>query len=173
MPTSRDPHGARALAEPIDKSPVGAPDSRTALMPLRVRVAVHRSKLTYRLARGADPDATDELALRARQLLYPEQRRAVAAVLRNILDAAEAASSSTCSGRRAEVSAVIGSRDRLVRLIDSLRGGAPMTAAAVAAAELLACDRNSPLVSPRGGQAIHRALDEIPKEEIADLGRAS
>ena len=65
----------------------------------------------------------------------------------------------------------IASRDPLVRLIDLLRSDAPMTAPAVAAAELLACDRNSPLVSPHAGRAIDRALDEIAVANTASLPR--
>ena len=91
--------------------------------------------------------------------------------MRNILDAAEAASGSANSRRRADVSAVIASRDRLVQLIDLLRSDAPMTAGAVAAAELLACDRSSPLVLPHSGLAIERALDEIAVANTAGLPR--
>jgi Mg2+/Co2+ transporter CorC len=80
-----DPYRARPLAEPIDFIGVGAPGSRTASTTLRLRGAVHRSKLTHQLARGADPLATDELAHRARQLIGERNRKMLARSLRRTI----------------------------------------------------------------------------------------
>jgi len=56
---------------------------------VRLRVWRRRTPLDRRLATGTDPDGSPELALRAAQLCEPGTRRAVAAMLTNILDAAD------------------------------------------------------------------------------------
>jgi hypothetical protein len=55
--------------------------------PLRLRVAtaVHRPRLTRELAAGISPEASDELALRARQLTSTRHRRTLARTLRGLL----------------------------------------------------------------------------------------
>lgn len=45
---------------------------------VRLRTAVHRGRLTHALADGANPKASDELALRARQLISERNRRILA-----------------------------------------------------------------------------------------------
>ena len=88
MPAMGDPYRARPLAEPIDLIRVGASDSGAGSTTLRLRVAIHRSKLTHQLARGADTLATDELAHRARQLIRERNRKIFARSLRRtIVDA--------------------------------------------------------------------------------------
>ncbi|MGN6815699.1 MAG: hypothetical protein ACTHK3_06385 [Solirubrobacterales bacterium] len=53
---------------------------------LRFRVRLRRHKLERQLAAGADPNATDELRERARQLVAEESRRSIAASLRRFLE---------------------------------------------------------------------------------------
>lgn len=52
---------------------------------LRFRVRLRRHKLDRQLATGANPNATDELRERARQLVAEESRRSIAASLRRFL----------------------------------------------------------------------------------------
>jgi hypothetical protein len=119
------------------------------------------ARLDHEIAAGLPIEECEARRERARQLLCPEQRRCIAAILRNVLDAAEASSRSGGSTRRADADAIVRSRDGLVHLIDLLRSNEPMAARAVALAELLACDRTGPLRSPRSAQAIAQELDEI------------
>jgi hypothetical protein len=119
------------------------------------------ARLDREIASGMPIDQCGARMLRARELLRPEQRCAIAAMLRNILDAAEASSISAGGGSADGPRAVVASRGRIVQLIALLRGDAPMSAAAVARAELLACDRHSPLVRPHGADTIVQALDQI------------
>ena len=85
MSAMGDPYRARPLAAPIESIRVRASGSRTASMPVGVRTAVHRSRLTHRLAGGAEPHATDELALRAQQLISERNRKALARSLRRTI----------------------------------------------------------------------------------------
>jgi len=55
---------------------------------VRLRVRLDHQRLDRVLAAGTDSDATPELALRAAQLSRPVTRRSIAAMLSNILDAA-------------------------------------------------------------------------------------
>jgi hypothetical protein len=144
-----------------------APDFHLGRLRARILADWAWANLDREIAAGLPVTESEARRLRAKQLLSPQQRRAVAAVLRNILDAAEAGCTSANSGRRGDAAAIVASRDRLVQLIELLRSDAPMSAPAVAGAELLACDRTSPLVSLHGGPAIVRALDEIAAANTA------
>jgi hypothetical protein len=128
---------------------------------LHIRASWAWATLDREIATGAPIEASAARRLRAEQLLRPEERSGIAAALRTILDAAEATRTGRRSGARAEADAIVAQRDRLVELIELLRSGTPMTARAVAAAELLACDCHGPLLRPRGDDAIALALGEI------------
>jgi hypothetical protein len=119
------------------------------------------ARLDREIAAGLPIDESDARMQRARELLRPEERRAIAAVLRNILDEAGRSGIGENTGAQHHALVILASRDRIVQLIDLLRGDVPMAAAAVARAELLACDRHSPLVSPHGSDAIVQALNQI------------
>ncbi len=116
------------------------------------------ARLDREIADGPQVEQTEARLLRAEQLLVPEERHRIAAVLRNLLDAAESAGAHR---ERERAAAIVASRERLVRLIELLRSDMPMPPSALARAELLACDRSSPLVVPRGAPAIADALDQI------------
>jgi hypothetical protein len=140
----------------------GSPSTlRLADLQSRILAGWAWARLDREIASGLPIEESGARVLHARELLRPEQRRAIAAVLRNILDVAEASRISDGAGSADGPRAVVASRDRIVQLIELLRGGVPMSAAAVARAELLACDRHSPLVCPHGADAIVQALDQI------------
>jgi hypothetical protein len=61
----------------------------TAMLFEPARVWLRRGALDRRIARGADTNASPQLARRARQLTSRRCRRALAAGLRNLVDAAE------------------------------------------------------------------------------------
>jgi hypothetical protein len=130
----------------------------------RVRLYIRASwawaSLDREIAAGASLAESEARMLRAEQLLRPDERYGIAAVLRNILDAAEA-SSMTGGGFRADDAAILDVRDGLLQLIDLLRSDSPMTARAIALSELLACDSHGPLLSVHGAEPIAQALSEI------------
>jgi len=71
-----------------DATPAGLiGEVRSGMRSLRVRLhtAVHDGELTRALAEGADPKASDELALRARRLTGEHNRRMLARSLRGVI----------------------------------------------------------------------------------------
>jgi hypothetical protein len=128
---------------------------------LHIRASWAWASLDREIAEGALIETSAARQLRAEQLLRPEERVGIAAAIRNILDAAAAARTDGRNGERAEADAIFAQRDRLVELIELLRSDTPMTARAVARAELLACDGHGPLLRPGVADAIAEALGEI------------
>jgi hypothetical protein len=122
--------------------------------------------LDREIAAGYPIDESEARRLRAQRLVYPAERHAIAAVLQNILDATES-SSTGGRGIRPGDAAIIASQDRIVKLIELLGSDTPMTVRAVASAELLACDRHSPLVCPHAAEDIVQALDEVAAANAA------
>jgi hypothetical protein len=120
------------------------------------------ARLDRELAVGLPPEQSDARRLRADQLCSPQQRRAIAALVRNILDAAEASDDS-----KPQIAAIVVHRGRLEALIELLRSDAPMTVRSLAEAELLACERHSPLLSRQSAEALCHALDEIAAANLA------
>jgi len=122
------------------------------------------ARLDRELAAGDAVEDSEARRMRAQRLVCAEERRGIAAALRNVLDQAEAASRSGRGSRRDEAGAVLASRAGLLRVIALLRSDTPMPPRAVARAELLACDRHGPLLSPHGGGAIARELAAIAED---------
>jgi hypothetical protein len=56
---------------------------------------------------------------------------------------------------------VLDNRDGLLELIELLRAATPMPAQAVALAQALACERDSPLLSPDSERTIEQSLAQI------------
>lgn len=99
--------------------------------------------------------------MRARQLTGATERRALAACLANILDAAEEREADPSSRLVLDHAAVIASRSEIEALIALLRGDAVLDVRGVALARLLAVDRTSPLVHQRRGRTVQAALREV------------
>jgi hypothetical protein len=109
---------------------------------------VRRSQLDEALARGAPPEASAPLALRARSLTRLSRRQAIAHGLRRVTgvtDRAAAASKARVSPRRSEVR---DARDELTRLADALAHPGPVAARGVAQAWILLTDGTGPLYNP-------------------------
>jgi hypothetical protein len=128
---------------------------------LHIRASWGWATLDREIAEGAPIEASAARRLRAEQLMCPEERFAIAAALRNVLDTAEASRTDLRSGAQASPDAILAQSDRLIELMELLRSDTPMTARAVARAELLACDSHGPLLCPRSTGAIADALGEI------------
>ena len=120
---------------------------------LRARVAARLgfAARDAALAEGADPDASPELALRARRLIAPRTRRLLAASLRRWVESAR--------GRRGlyEVRPgpqVAGAAEALLELADRLEVRGPVEARGVALVSVLLSDGRGPLHSPQGAERL-------------------
>ena len=139
---------------------------------LRLRVAVKRDALNRKLAAGARPAQSPELALRASQLVSDRERRKLASAWRRALrDAGRPATSrSTMSLVRRD--AVIDAAGAIDQLIARLTNADPIAAAGMAQVEQLITDgTSSPLYNATEPGALRRqvkvateALDPEPTE---------
>ena len=85
MPTMGQPYRGWPDTAPNESTPYGARGSRARSLGVRLRATVHHENLTRALAEGGDPKASDELALRARQLTSERNRRMLERSLRGVI----------------------------------------------------------------------------------------
>jgi hypothetical protein len=111
---------------PFNSHPSHATNSRPSLL-LRLLTSLKRPGLDHELARGADPEASDELALRATQLRSPDVRARLANKLVEALGEARRPNLEpfTAGGRR-QRAAVEASRDDILALVRRLRDEQPV-----------------------------------------------
>ena len=125
-----------------------APLGRHGALGVRLRAFAHRFELTQRLAEGADPHASPELALRARQLGTPRELRRSILGLERVLH--EAAEPSRVLTARVPVqrTAIVAARPFLLSLLDTLRDVEQPRPAGLARVELLLTDGAGPIYAP-------------------------
>jgi hypothetical protein len=128
---------------------------------LRLRVLVGRRTLDREIAQAALPDANPARAMRAQQLSSSSERHAIAACLRNILQAADECTSDPGSRLALDHRTVIAAHSEIDALIDRLGSDSVLDVRGIALARLLAVDPTSPLVCPRSRRALSDALSEI------------
>jgi hypothetical protein len=116
-------------------------------VPLTVRLSVlaRRSDLDQRLAAGGDPRSDPALELRAAQLCSVRARRAIAARLRGMVDAARNGSDSRLGIGRVVQSEVLAEADALTDLAIRLVATRSVDPMGVALAKVLVSDAESPL----------------------------
>ena len=85
MPTMGQPYRGWPDTAPNESTPEGARGSRARSLGTQLRATVHHENLTRALAEGGDPKASDELALRARQLTSERNRRMLERSLRGVI----------------------------------------------------------------------------------------
>jgi hypothetical protein len=159
MPAMGDPYRARPLAEPIDLIRVGASDSGAGSTTLRLRVAIHRSKLTHQLARGADTLATDELAHRARQLIRERNRKILARSLRRTIVEAHRPAMTRARVVIINRVAVLEAQEAIERTIERLVSPRPVRAQGMALLErILSNADRSPLYNSSETGALRRTI---------------
>jgi hypothetical protein len=133
---------------------------------LRGRVFLQRGSLARRLAGGASPSDSPELARRAEQLRSPRNRRVLATSLERVIDAAEERPhphSSAVPLRRAEI---LSERDALLGLAVELRDTShEVNVRGLALLERLLTDGDSPLYTA----TIDQTLDEAIRQARAAL----
>jgi hypothetical protein len=115
---------------------------------LRLRVRLHRSELTRRLADGADPHASPELALRARQLTAPREIRAAVKGLDRVLCEAAAPSRALTAQAPLQRAEILAARPFLLNLRQRLHESENPDPAGIAQTELLLTDGCGPLYAP-------------------------
>ena len=120
----------------------------------RLRTLWHRTELDHQLAQGVDPATSEELELRAEQLL--SRRSELAAHVDEVIDRAHRPIAFTVEVplRRAEVRACA---DDLLALAGRLRDGAPIDVQGAAQAWVLLTDGSSPLYLD-GGVSLRHAV---------------
>jgi hypothetical protein len=120
----------------------------------RLRTLWHRTELDHQLAQGVDPATSDELELRAAQLM--SRRSELAAYVDEVLDRAHRPVAFTAEVplRRADVRACA---DDLLALGRRLRDGAPIDVDGAAKAWILLTDGSSPLYLD-GGVSLRHAV---------------
>ncbi len=110
----------------------GWPDTTPGRDPLthslraRLRTTVHRDQLTRALAEGADPNASGELALRARQLTSQRNRKVLARSLRGAIVEAHQPTMSRMRTSIIDRRAVLDAEASITEMIERLGGTSPM-----------------------------------------------
>jgi hypothetical protein len=122
----------------------GCPVVGTARPWNRLRARLRSFRLDQALADGASPDASVELALRARLLMRPQHRRNLARGVRRVLDTARPEPRvshpvAVCRDR------VRDCEDELAALIGRLQAAGPVSVRGVAKTDLLLADGSGPL----------------------------
>jgi len=159
MPSMVDPYGARPFTTPLDAVPDHGSDRRPNSLRLRLRTSVHRAKLTRALAEGADPGASDELALRARQLTSERNRKTFAHSLRRSLAEAHRPARTRGVVSIIDRRAVLDAEPAIAEMVERLLGPRPVQAAGMAMVEriLTNADR-SPLYNSSERGALRQTI---------------
>lgn len=132
--------------------PVVAVRPRSPL--LLLRVWWRRTALTRELAAGADPDASFERMLVARELIGRPARWRLAAGLDRVLTNAQRTPRPSAGRVPLNRPAVLRARDELDAVAERLRGGAPASVQGVAIVALLLRDSSSPLYYRDAGDSV-------------------
>ena len=126
---------------------------------VRSRVLLQRGALARRLAAGASPEDSPELARRAEQLTSERNRRVVASGLERVIEAAEEPPSRYSSAvplRRAEI---LSERTGLLGLAAELRDTSQdVNVRGVALVERLLTDGGSPLYTSSANETLDGAI---------------
>jgi hypothetical protein len=128
--------------------PPAATVARRPPVALRSRVRLHRLALTRRLAEGADPLGSPELALRARQLTAPREVQGAVTGLERVLHEAAAPSRALTAQAPVQRAAIVAARPFLLNLRRRLRETESPRPAGVARTVLLLADGCGPLYAP-------------------------
>ena len=127
---------------------------------LRARVWIHDLELDAALAGGADPQQSDELALRAKQLAARKKRQELASGISRLIGIAE-------GHRRAPIATphapfrpkqVQANRSLLLKLEQRLRGYKPVALQGLALTSLMLEDGRGPLTTDSDPVTLERAV---------------
>ena len=157
MPTIANPHGLGSYEPPFSHS--GTVDSPANSLALRMKVTAKRGALTERLAEGADPTSTSELALRASQLTTSRRRRQMAKTLRSAVAEARHPSVTRSLVSILNRRAVLEADGAIQATIARLANPEPVTIKGMAMLERMITDGgSSPFYSPAEPGTLRRQL---------------
>jgi hypothetical protein len=122
------------------------------------RVWLRRGALDRRLARGADPSDSPQLARRAQQLKSRRCRHGLAQGIRNLLDAAEEPRRALTSAVPLQRRAILTESPLLIGIARELTSEDDLNPRGIALVEQLLTDGDSPLYGPAPEGALHEAL---------------
>lgn len=126
---------------------------------LRSRVFLQRGSLVRRLAAGASPSDSPELARRAQQLCSARHRRVLATGLERVIDAAEEPPQPHSSVVPLQRAAILRERADLLSLAAELRDtAADVNVRGVALVDMLLSDAASPLYLESSDQSLKGAI---------------
>jgi hypothetical protein len=126
---------------------------------LRGRVFLQRGALARRLASGASPGESPELARRAEQLRSPRNRRVLARGLERVIDAAEERPQPFSAAVPLRRATILDSREGLLELAAELRDiSQEVNVRGIALVERLLTDGGSPLYIPNDAQTLDGAI---------------
>jgi hypothetical protein len=152
MPAIADPYAAQYGTAPHR-------DDRTRRLRARVHAMLRRGELTRALAEGADPTASDELALRAGQLTSTRNRRTLARAMRRTIDEAHRPPLARARAVIIRRGAVLEAEDAIKTMIARLSSGQPVRAQGMAMAERILTNADaSPLYNPAEPAALQREI---------------
>lgn len=152
MPAIADPHALQHGAIPQRG------DTKRRLH-ARLRATLRRSELTRALAEGADPTASDELALRAEQLTSTRGRQSLARAMRRTVDEAHRPPLARSRAVIIRRGAVLEAEDAIRTMIARLTGAQPVRAEGMAIAERILTNADgSPLYNPAEPGALAREV---------------
>jgi hypothetical protein len=130
------------------------PSSAVARLVPRVRTELRGRQLDRDLARGFDPEARPELALRAKQLTSEETRAGLARALEAAVHLAHASPPSLGTPVGVQRYAVRDNAKLLLQLAERLREQGPADARGVAMVRALTSDGSSPLYWARAPESL-------------------
>jgi hypothetical protein len=123
----------------------------------RLKAATGRHKLDRRLARGADPDASPELACRTRVLRGWRVRHSFADALERVVREAEHPDDRYTAAIPVAHDEVLAARDDLLRAARGLRAEPPADVRGIAEVSLLLTDGAGPLFAEHPPGALREA----------------
>jgi hypothetical protein len=131
----------------------------TLIRPTRGRVFLRRGALARRLAAGASPSDSPELARRAEQLCSARNRRALARGLERVIDAAEERPHPYSSAVPLRRAAIVDSREGMLELAAELRDtNQDVNVRGIALVERLLTDGGSPLYMQKDEESLDGAI---------------
>jgi hypothetical protein len=168
MPDTVDPHRAKRYSTPPESIPDCGSDRRANSLRLRLRTSVHRAKLTRALAEGVEPGASDELALRARQLTSERNRRALAGALRRSIADAHLPARTRARVSIIDRRGVLNAEGSIATIIERLRSPRPVRAKGMAMLERILTNADG---SPLYNRSEPGALRQMIRDATAALDR--
>jgi hypothetical protein len=139
--------------------PAGSGPTHIASLSLRTRVAVRRHRLTRALAKGGDPTARPELAVRAAQLTSERSRRDLARILRRVITEAHRPPMNPFQAAFIRRRAVLEAQGAIGAMIERLNSPRPVCAEGMAIAEQIVTNADcSPLYNPSEPNTLRRQI---------------